>query len=123
MDKTDTHCDTKLSSSLSWQDEGIYEWVDGWPVWYTNWGHNEPSKDEGEGCVAVMSDGSWNDTVCTDARPPICKYTFGKSIFYGRYLAVYSLQSHLMHPPLMTKSNCSVVCTWNSLVERFDHYM
>lgn len=60
------------------QNNGIYKWVDDWPVWYTNWGHNEPSRGLQEGCVAIISDGSWNDTVCTEAKLPICKFTFGE---------------------------------------------
>ncbi|XP_071824822.1 macrophage mannose receptor 1-like isoform X2 [Apostichopus japonicus] len=58
------------------EHNGIYKWVDDWPVWYTNWGHNEPSRGLQEGCVAMMSDGSWNDTVCTETKLPICKFTF-----------------------------------------------
>ncbi|XP_072020262.1 macrophage mannose receptor 1-like [Amphiura filiformis] len=36
---------------------GEYSWVDGWPVYYTNWGTSEPSRGPGEGCVAVEFDG------------------------------------------------------------------
>ncbi|KAJ8036748.1 Macrophage mannose receptor 1 [Holothuria leucospilota] len=58
------------------KDEGMFVWTDTWPVWYTNWGHDEPSRGEGEGCVALNSDGTWNDTVCSEERPAICKFTF-----------------------------------------------
>ena len=53
-------------------------WTDTWPVWYTNWGDDEPSRGEGEGCVALNSDGTWNDTSCAQEKPAICKFTFGE---------------------------------------------
>ena len=59
------------------QVEGEYSWVDGWPVWFTNWGTSEPSKDAGEGCVAVEFDGSWDDTDCNRKLMPLCKYSLG----------------------------------------------
>ena len=60
------------------QVAGVYNWVDGWPVWYTNWGLSEPSKGAGEGCVAMMYNGDWDDTVCDTKYKPLCKYSLSK---------------------------------------------
>ncbi|CAH1774399.1 unnamed protein product [Owenia fusiformis] len=61
-----------LSDQVS---KGNYRWSDQWPVRYTNWGNNEPSKGPGEGCVVRNPDGTWNDTLCTGIHPFICKTT------------------------------------------------
>ncbi|XP_071940909.1 macrophage mannose receptor 1-like [Antedon mediterranea] len=55
--------------------EGEYMWLDGWPIWYTNWAENEPSKGPGEGCVRVNDDGTWEDATCTSLHYPLCKTT------------------------------------------------
>ncbi|XP_071940974.1 macrophage mannose receptor 1-like [Antedon mediterranea] len=54
---------------------GEYQWVNGWPVWYTKWGRDEPSFGSGEGCVMIDETGYWDDTVCTDNHPALCKYS------------------------------------------------
>ncbi|XP_790560.4 macrophage mannose receptor 1 [Strongylocentrotus purpuratus] len=56
-------------------EDTVYEWNDGWPVYYTTWGAGEPSGGEGEGCVEATTLGHWDDTVCTKGQPYICKYT------------------------------------------------
>ena len=66
-----------LISYTQYQVAGEYSWVDGWPVWYTNWGQSEPSRGTGEGCVAVEFDGDWDDTDCSRKLMPLCKYSFG----------------------------------------------
>ncbi|ESO86195.1 hypothetical protein LOTGIDRAFT_235549 [Lottia gigantea] len=53
------------------KEKGVYNWVDGWPTSFSYWGDNEPSKADGEGCVAVMN-GKWNDTLCNSSYPFIC---------------------------------------------------
>nr|XP_054750502.1 macrophage mannose receptor 1-like [Lytechinus pictus] len=57
------------------QQDSVYEWNDGWPVYYTAWGAGEPSRGEGEGCVEATILGHWDDTMCTKGQPFICKYT------------------------------------------------
>ncbi|XP_033107417.1 macrophage mannose receptor 1-like isoform X2 [Anneissia japonica] len=54
---------------------GEYRWVNGWPVWYTKWGSNEPSYGPGEGCVMIDAKGYWDDTKCNDQHPVLCKYS------------------------------------------------
>ncbi|XP_038077198.1 lymphocyte antigen 75-like [Patiria miniata] len=55
--------------------EGEYRWVDSWPVYFTHWGRSEPSKGAGEGCVAMETNGNWNDTRCSDMYSAVCKYS------------------------------------------------
>ncbi len=55
---------------------GQYKWLDGWPVLYTNWGNNEPTMRDGEGCVMVK-DTAWEDTQCDATRPFMCKIATG----------------------------------------------
>eukprot|EP00058_Branchiostoma_floridae_P010640 XP_002596128.1 hypothetical protein BRAFLDRAFT_66146 [Branchiostoma floridae] len=54
---------------------GVYRWDDSWPVLYTRWGENEPSRDVGEGCVAIEYDGRWDDIQCETKLPYVCKTT------------------------------------------------
>uniref|UniRef100_A0A3Q3Q2S8 C-type lectin domain-containing protein n=1 Tax=Monopterus albus TaxID=43700 RepID=A0A3Q3Q2S8_MONAL len=67
-------------------EENQYAWSDGVsPVLYTNWNENEPNNAGGtnEGCVSMHASpvfhGTWNDTKCDQAKPYICKITFGTS--------------------------------------------
>ena len=59
------------------QGDGEYEWVDSWNVIYTNWGENEPSMEDGGGCVALHVDGFWKDDVCSNIYGFVCKSTTG----------------------------------------------
>ena len=54
--------------------EGLYEWVDGSPVVYTNWGElsNTLHQPEGEDCI-VMELLKWSDRPC---HHPVYKYQF-----------------------------------------------
>ncbi|XP_077993991.1 macrophage mannose receptor 1-like [Glandiceps talaboti] len=56
---------------------GTYKWTDGSPVFYTNWGDNEPNKDGGEGCVRMELSGDWTDTSCSSQTLAMCKYYIG----------------------------------------------
>ncbi|XP_022084628.1 macrophage mannose receptor 1-like isoform X2 [Acanthaster planci] len=52
-----------------------YGWVTGYPVVYTNWGLNEPSGQDNEGCVRTRIDGdNWDDTTCSDTAAYFCRY-------------------------------------------------
>ena len=50
----------------------MFNWLDGWPVWYTNWGENEPSLADGEACVKVTEDGVWDNVPCNEQHYPVC---------------------------------------------------
>ncbi|XP_067686863.1 macrophage mannose receptor 1-like [Haliotis asinina] len=51
---------------------GIYGWYDGWPVLFTRWGKDEPTRNANEGCVAQQGL-TWNDTLCAQSLPFICE--------------------------------------------------
>ena len=55
--------------------DGEYEWTDGWPDLYTNWGDDEPG--DGEGCVAMGEGGTWTDTQCDENYNFVCKVSAG----------------------------------------------
>ncbi|KAK3106670.1 hypothetical protein FSP39_024902 [Pinctada imbricata] len=49
-----------------------FQWSDGSPVLYTNWGLKEPNnwKHRREDCgMITIKSGGWNDGICTDASP------------------------------------------------------
>eukprot|EP00058_Branchiostoma_floridae_P019226 XP_002604716.1 hypothetical protein BRAFLDRAFT_80311 [Branchiostoma floridae] len=57
------------------QIAGEYRWSSGWPVHFTAWGFNEPSRADGEGCVAMSRNGTWDDTDCSLQLPALCEIT------------------------------------------------
>jgi len=59
------------------QIAGEYRWSSGWPVHFTAWGFNEPSRADGEGCVAMSRNGTWDDTDCSLQLPALCEITSG----------------------------------------------
>ncbi|ESO94148.1 hypothetical protein LOTGIDRAFT_161348 [Lottia gigantea] len=52
---------------------GDYHWNDNSPVTFTNWAYNEPSKRDGEGCVAMKLNDKFDDVFCNSSFPYICK--------------------------------------------------
>jgi len=49
-----------------------FEWVDGTPFEYAGW--SNPSNDDGEDCVALWRDITWNDASCTKYKfASVCK--------------------------------------------------
>ncbi|KAJ7986772.1 hypothetical protein DPEC_G00331850 [Dallia pectoralis] len=58
-------------------DKSTFQWIDGWPVFFTHWGPGEPSNHQAVGCVTMHGNrffhGTWNDTDCNSAKPYICK--------------------------------------------------
>jgi len=53
---------------------GVYEYLDGSPVNYTNWRQYEPNGKGAENCVEMQTDGSWNDKRCDQYRLVICEF-------------------------------------------------
>ncbi|CAH1796584.1 unnamed protein product [Owenia fusiformis] len=51
---------------------GTYRWVTGWRLYFSNWGSNQPSRDNG-GCVQMNPNGKWSDEDCNGQRSFICK--------------------------------------------------
>ena len=60
----------------------MYEWTDGWPVLYTNWGQDEPDNGTGRGCVAMNDKGRWNNTKCDRQQRYMCKTTTGEHLHH-----------------------------------------
>ncbi|XP_052258892.1 macrophage mannose receptor 1-like [Dreissena polymorpha] len=54
---------------------GTYTWTDQFPLTFTNWDKGEPTYTAGEGCIATRN-GLWNDTVCANTYPSVCKKPF-----------------------------------------------
>ncbi|XP_045124558.1 macrophage mannose receptor 1-like [Portunus trituberculatus] len=54
-----------------------YEWSDGWPMIYSNWGYQEPVGDPlKRSCVIMnMTEGSWYTKPCDQSYTFTCKYT------------------------------------------------
>ena len=52
--------------------DDVYRWTDGWPTRYGSWAEDEPGED-GDGCVLMDEEGYWNDRLCDDEHPFICK--------------------------------------------------
>ena len=65
---------TGLSDIL---DEGVYSWMDGSLLDYTNWNNGQPNNRDGnQHCVYMRgSDGKWDDIVCKRKEPFICQKT------------------------------------------------
>ena len=57
------------------QVPGLYGWVDGWPVKFTNWDRRQPSYNGG--CVMVNKRDRWDDTACNKQLHYVCKITSG----------------------------------------------
>ncbi|XP_022109148.1 macrophage mannose receptor 1-like [Acanthaster planci] len=55
---------------------GLYEWSDGSPVTYTNWGQAQPDSSMGQ-CVSINSGapaaGYWYNTACSLSLPYVCE--------------------------------------------------
>jgi hypothetical protein len=55
-------------------NEGVFTWVDGAPVEYTNWvDAMEPVDNLDANCVGIDSQGEWHDLNCTNYRAGICE--------------------------------------------------
>jgi hypothetical protein len=56
--------------------EGVYTWVSGTEVEFTNWAPNQPNNGAGgrdQDCCRMLGDGTWNDTDCGLAFGAICR--------------------------------------------------
>uniref|UniRef100_A0A8C4YL92 C-type lectin domain-containing protein n=1 Tax=Gopherus evgoodei TaxID=1825980 RepID=A0A8C4YL92_9SAUR len=50
------------------QTEGKFLYLNGGPVTYTNWETGEPNNNKNEDCVAMYSNGKWNDIDCSNSE-------------------------------------------------------
>ncbi|CAD5120109.1 DgyrCDS8687 [Dimorphilus gyrociliatus] len=51
-----------------------YEWIDKWPVTYTNWGTQQSCGAEC-GCVSMSKNGTWSDIKCSTKQAFLCRQT------------------------------------------------
>ena len=78
-------------SMIQWLSEAIasrcfsqsleaYEWSDGWPTVFTNWGGNEPAFNPITRTCVIMNvtNGSWYTKTCDQPHTFICKYINGE---------------------------------------------
>lgn len=55
-------------------NEGVYTWVDGAPLDYTNWsGGTAPSPSLEDNCGGINTQGEWLIFNCTNSRPGFCE--------------------------------------------------
>ena len=48
--------------------DGVYQWVDGTALSYTNWAANEPNTPTTDNCVEMNSNGNWTNLDCDAER-------------------------------------------------------
>ncbi|XP_036121655.1 pulmonary surfactant-associated protein A-like isoform X2 [Molossus molossus] len=53
---------------------GVFYYLDGAPVNYTNWYQGEPRGRGKEKCVEMYTDGKWNDKGCLQYRLAVCEF-------------------------------------------------
>lgn len=57
-------------------NENVYYWSDNWHVIYTNWDVGQPNRTaDGGGCVGIVQQGTWRDSICSQPMPFLCKIT------------------------------------------------
>ena len=55
-------------------DEGVFSWVDGAVVDYTNWKNNQPNNGKNnQHCVWIRPDGEWDDVTCKKTEAFVCE--------------------------------------------------
>ena len=62
------------------RSDGVFKWIDGTTIDYTNWWTNEPNNDGGnENCIETFrtSDNKWNDLACNAQLNFLCKKQLG----------------------------------------------
>ncbi len=60
-----------LRSTSSSSSASAFKWINGEAVSYTNWGGGQPNNSGL--CVAMRTDGSWNDRDCAETNDAICE--------------------------------------------------
>ncbi|KAJ8035422.1 Neurocan core protein [Holothuria leucospilota] len=68
--------------------ERHWQYTDGTEASYFNWNSGQPSRQEGEDCTSINSQGKWFDDRCTTSYGAICKRDAGCSF-------PFTLQFHL----------------------------
>ena len=57
-------------------DEGVFSWVDGADVGYTNWREGQPNNvNNNQHCAWIRGDGGWDDVTCKRSEAYVCQKT------------------------------------------------
>lgn len=62
------------------QKEGTFQWSDGSPIDFIYWNIGEPNNVASEDCVELVKGTYWNDILCSESFPYICKYPRRKTV-------------------------------------------
>lgn len=56
--------------------KGIFRYLSGGEISYTNWDNGEPNNSQGtsEECIDMRITGKWNDCVCEERRLIVCEF-------------------------------------------------
>merc|ERR1711909_111717 len=55
-------------------DEGVFSWVDGTAVSFTNWRNNQPNNgNNNQHCTWIRPDGEWDDVTCKRTEAYVCQ--------------------------------------------------
>merc|ERR1712243_255100 len=55
-------------------DEGVFSWVDGTAVGFTNWRNNQPNNgNNNQHCTWIRPDGEWDDVTCKRTMAYVCQ--------------------------------------------------
>ena len=93
---------------------GGFQWTDGSAVTYEHWAPNEPSYEWGgnvEDCLEQYDTGLWNDQVCGNKRPFMCKIHRAMENCQG----IANLDKDPCGYPGITEDECisAMMCCWN----------
>ncbi|KAK7079206.1 hypothetical protein SK128_003942 [Halocaridina rubra] len=72
-------CYKLIAEGKTWLNNNVYKWTDGWPVFYTNWGKDQPTvNDTDYDCVMLRDmEGTWFNVECSRQAYYACKYKNG----------------------------------------------
>uniref|UniRef100_A0A8C8RTV0 C-type lectin domain-containing protein n=1 Tax=Pelusios castaneus TaxID=367368 RepID=A0A8C8RTV0_9SAUR len=56
------------------ETEGMFKYLSGEVIGYSNWASREPNNEGTEDCVEIYADGKWNDKSCNDRRLIVCEF-------------------------------------------------
>ena len=55
------------------REEGVFQWLNGSSLYYSNWGLLQPDGGNREHCVLAGADGKWEDTICGRKEAFMCQ--------------------------------------------------
>ena len=62
-------------------DEGMFSWVDGSQVSFTNWRNGQPNNsNNNQHCTWIRPDGFWDDIICNRKEAYVCQQNANLSV-------------------------------------------